>query len=141
MAFYNKYKKEALNGTINLVSDTIKVALFGSGYTPNIDTNIFWSDVSANEITADNYTAGGKTITTPTVTQDDTDNEGVYDADDVVWTNAGGTITARYAVMYKDTGVAGTSPLIQYIDFGADKTSENENFSISWNAEGIINVG
>lgn len=94
MAFYNKYKKEALNGTINLVSDTIKVALFGSGYTPNIDTNIFWSDVSANEITADNYTAGGKTITTPTVTQDDTDNEGVYDADDVVWTNAVGTITA-----------------------------------------------
>lgn len=140
MAFYNKFKMEALKGSIDLSADTIKVALLDSGYTPNIDTDIFWDDVSAHEITADNYTAGGATIGSPTVTQDDTDNEGVFDGADVVWTNAVGTITARYAVMYKDTGVAGTSPLIQYIDFGADKTSENENFSISWNSEGIINV-
>ena len=140
MAFYNKYKMEALKGSINLASDTIKLALLDDTYTPNIDTDIFWDDVSAHEITADNYTAGGATIGSPTVTQDDTDNEGVYDGADVVWTNASGIITARYAVMYKDTGVAGTSPLIQCIDFGANKTSENENFTVSWNAEGIINV-
>jgi len=140
MAIYNKFKMEALNGSINLSSDTIKVALLDSGYTPNIDTDIFWDDVSANEITGANYTTGGETITTPTVTQDNTDNEGVFGGDDIVWTNAVGTITARYAVMYKDTGVAGTSPLIEYIDFGSDKTSENENFSISWSAEGIINA-
>ena len=131
---------EALKGSIDLSTDTIKVALLDSGYTPNIDTDIFWDDVSANEITGANYTTGGETITTPTVTQDNTDNEGVFGGDDIVWTNAVGTITARYAVMYKDTGVAGTSPLIEYIDFGADKTSENENFSISWSAEGIINA-
>jgi hypothetical protein len=137
---YNKFKMEALKGSIDLSTDTIKVALLDSGYTPNIDTDIFWDDVSANEITSANYTTGGETITTPTVTQDNTDNEGVFGGDDIVWTNAVGTITARYAVMYKDTGVAGTSPLIEYIDFGADKTSENENFSISWSAEGIINA-
>ena len=137
---YNKFKMEALTGSIDLSTDTIKVALLDSGYTPNIDTDIFWDDVSANEITSANYTTGGETITTPTVTQDNTDNEGVFGGDDIVWTNAVGTITARYAVMYKDTGVAGTSPLIEYIDFGADKTSENENFSISWSAEGIINA-
>jgi len=137
---YNKFKMEALKGSIDLSTDTIKVALLDSGYTPNIDTDIFWDDVSANEITGANYTTGGETITTPTVTQDNTDNEGVFGGDDIVWTNAVGTITARYAVMYKDTGVAGTSPLIEYIDFGADKTSENENFSISWSAEGIINA-
>ena len=137
---YNKFKMEALKGSIDLSTDTIKVALLDSGYTPNIDTDIFWDDVSANEITCANYTTGGETITTPTVTQDNTDNEGVFGGDDIVWTNAVGTITARYAVMYKDTGVAGTSPLIEYIDFGADKTSENENFSISWSAEGIINA-
>ena len=137
---YNKFKMEALKGSIDLSTDTIKVALLDSGYTPNIDTDLFWDDVSANEITSANYTTGGETITTPTVTQDNTDNEGVFGGDDIVWTNAVGTITARYAVMYKDTGVAGTSPLIEYIDFGADKTSENENFSISWSAEGIINA-
>ena len=137
---YNKFKMEALKGSINLAAGDIKVALLTSSYTPNIDTDIFWSDVSANEITGANYTAGGELIGSPAVTQDNTDNEGVFDGADVVWTNAVGTITARYAVLYKDTGVAGTSPLIEYIDFLADKTSENENFTITWAAEGIINA-
>jgi hypothetical protein len=114
------------------------VALLGSGYTPNIDTNIFWSDVSANEVTGTGYTAGGATIANKTVTQDDTDNEGVFDGDDTSWTAS--TITARYAVIYKDTGVAGTSSLISYIDFGADKSSSGEAFTVSWATEGILNT-
>lgn len=135
---YNKYKKEALNGTINLVSDTIKVALFSSAYTPNIDTDVFFDDISANEITGTLYTAGGEVIANKTVTQDDTDNEGAFDADDVVWADA--TITARYAVIYKSTGDASTSPLISYLDFGGEKSSLNKDFSIQWSVEGILNA-
>jgi len=77
VAIYNKFKLEALKGSIDLSSDTIKVMLLTSSYTPNIDTDIFIDDVSANEITGTGYTAGGATIANPTVTQDDTDNEGV----------------------------------------------------------------
>jgi hypothetical protein len=135
---YNKYKKELLSGSIALLTDTIKVALLGSGYTPNIDTNIFWSDVSANEVTGTGYTSGGATMAGKTVTQDDTDNEGVFDGSDTSW--ASSTITARYAVIYKSTGVAGTSPLIAYIDFEADKSSLSEAFTVSWAAEGILNT-
>lgn len=138
MAIYNKFKMEALKGSIDLSSDTIKVMLLTSSYTPNIDTDIFIDDVSANEITGTGYTAGGATIANPTVTQDDTDNEGVFNGDDVIWSNS--TITARYAVIYKDTGTPGTSPVIAYIDFGGDKSSLNENFVVSWAAEGIINA-
>jgi hypothetical protein len=107
-------------------------------YTPDIDTDAFIDDVSANETSGTGYTAGGKTITNITVTQDDTNDKGKLDGDDVDWANS--TITARYAVIYKDTGTPATSPLMAYIDFGEDKSSSNENFTISWSADGIINV-
>lgn len=61
------------------------------------------------------------------------------DADDVTW--ASSTITARYAVIYKDTGVATTSPLIGFVDFGQDESSSNGNFTIQWSANGILRGG
>lgn len=137
MAIYNKFKFEALKGSIDLSTDTIKVALCTSSYTPNVDTHLFFDDIT-NEVVGTGYTAGGQTLTNPSVTQDDTDNEGVFDADNVTWTSS--TITARYAIIYKDTGVAGTSPLIAYIDFGSDKSSSAGDFTIQWAAEGIINT-
>lgn len=135
---YNKAKLELLKGTLDFVNDTIKVALLSSSYTPNIDTDLFFDDVSANEITGTGYVAGGAEIVSKTVTQDDTDNEGVFDGADVTWANS--TITARYAVIYKDSGTPGTSPLISYIDFGADKSSLNEAFTVQWSLEGILNA-
>lgn len=138
MPIYNKFKLEALKGSIDLSTDTIKVMLLTSSYTPNIDTHLFIDDVSANQITGTGYTAGGATIANPTVTQDNTDNEGVFDGDDVTWSDS--TLTARYAVIYKDTGTPSTSPVIAYIDFGSDKSSAGGEFTVSWDAEGIINA-
>ncbi len=43
---------------------TFKVALMGSGFTPDQDTQDFWDDISANEIAAGNgYTAYPGSIT------------------------------------------------------------------------------
>lgn len=137
---YNKYKKELLVGSIALLTDNIKVALLSSAYTPDVDAHEFFDDVSSYEITVVNYSPGGELLTSKTITQDNTDNEGVFDAADTVWTNATGTITAGFAVIYKDSGTPSTSPLISYIDFGADKTSENANFTITWASEGILNT-
>jgi hypothetical protein len=114
-----------------------KVALCTSSYTPNIDTHSFFDDIT-NEVVGTGYTAGGETLGTKTTTQDNTDNEGVFDAADTTWSSS--TITARYAIIYKSTGTASTSPLICYIDLGEDKTSSNGAFTLSWNAEGILNV-
>lgn len=134
---YNSFKKKIMDGSINLASDTIKVALVTSSYTPDQDAHDFFDDVT-NEVTGTGYTAGGASLTSKTVTADNTDNEGVFDADDVTWSTS--TITARAAVIYKSTGTASTSPLIAYIDFGADKTSTAGDFKIQWNSEGIINL-
>lgn len=135
---YNSFKAKIMDGSIDLNTDTIKVALVTSSYTPDQDTHDFFDDVT-NEVVGDGYTAGGATLANCAVTADNTDNEGVFDADDVTWSSS--TITARGAVVYKSTGVASTSPLICYIDFGEDKVSSSGNFVLSFNAEGILNLG
>ena len=134
---FNSFKKKIMDGSIDLDTDTIKVMLVTSTYTPDQDAHDFKDDVT-NEVSGTGYSAGGQALANKAVTQDNTDNEGVFDADDVTWGSS--TITARGAVIYKDTGTASTSPIICYIDFGADKSSSNGNFTLQWNAEGILNL-
>lgn len=134
---FNNFKKLIMNGGIDLDTDTIKVALVTSTYTPDQDVHDFFDDVT-NEVTGTGYTAGGATLGTVTVTADNTDNEGVFDAADTSWTTS--TITARGAVVYKSTGTASTSALICYFDFTTDKSSSAGTFTIAWNAEGILNL-
>lgn len=59
---------QAFTGKINFTSDTIKVALLTSSYTPNFGTNVHWSDVSTFETSGAGYTAGGATLASPTAT-------------------------------------------------------------------------
>lgn len=135
---YNSFKRDIMNGGIDLDTDTIKVALVTSTYTPDQDAHDNFDDVT-NEVSGTGYTAGGATLGSVTVTADNTDNEGVFDAADTAWATS--TITARGAVVYKSTGVASTSKLICYFDFGSDQVSTAGTFTITWNAEGIINLG
>jgi len=134
---FNNFKKNIMNGNIDLDTDTIKVMLVTLSYSPNQDTHEFMSSVT-NEVTGTGYTAGGQALASKAVTVDTTDDEGVFDAADITWSTS--TITARAAVLYKDTGASTTSPLICYFDFGSDKSSSAGNFTISWNSEGIVNL-
>lgn len=134
---YNSFKARIMDGTIDLDTDTIKVALVTSTYTPDQDAHEDFADVT-NEVTGTGYTAGGETLANAAVSIDDTDNEGVFDADDVTW--ASSTITARGAVVYQSTGTAATSQLICYLDFGSDQSSIAGDFTIQWNSEGILNL-
>lgn len=128
-----------ISTAINLASDTIKMMLLTSSYTPDIDADVFIDDISANEVAASgSYSAGGVTLTKSSST-DDTDDEGVFDASDVTITSA--TISARYAAIYKDTGTPSTSPIIAIVDFGSTITSTGSTFTITWNGEGILNLG
>lgn len=135
---YNSFKRDIMNGAIDLDTDTIKVMLVTSSYIPDQDAHTKRSDI-ANEVVGSGYVAGGSALTGNTVTVDNTGNEGVFDADDVSWPTS--TITARGAVLYKSRGgVASADELICYLDFGADKVSTSGEFSLQWNAEGIINL-
>lgn len=139
---YGKFLVKAYDSStkINLASggDTIKVALVTSSYTFDPDTHEFFDDIT-NEVSGTGYTAGGATLGSQTYTLDATDNETVFDGANTTW--ASSTITARGAVVYQDTGSPTTSPLICFIDFTTDRTSDGGTFQITWNAEGIVNIG
>ena len=132
---YHKFKELALKGDLDLDTDTIKIALVTSSYTPNVDHNYF--DEITNEVSGDGYTAGGETMSGLSVAIDTTNDRVEVDASDVVWTEADG-FTAAGAVIYKSTGVSSTSPLIMYVDFGGDKVAGGDTFTIQWNSEGIF---
>lgn len=137
-ALYNKGKFELMSGNIDFDANTFKVALVTSTYVPNIDTHHFYSDLTNEVANGNGYTTGGGTLASVTVTEDDTGDRAYMDAADLTWSTS--TITARGAVLYKDTGVGTTSPLIAYFDFGTDKSSSSGDFTIQWNASGIIEV-
>ena len=136
-AKYNFGKGELINGGIDLDTDTIKVALVTSAYTPDIDLHDDFADIT-NEVVGTGYVAGGQALATKSVTVDDTNDLAYFDADDVTWSSS--TITARGAVLYKDTGTPATSTLIAYFDFGSDQSSSAGNFTIEWNASGILTI-
>ncbi len=119
---------------INFDSDTIKVALLDSGYTPDFDTHNAFDDLT-NEEAGTGYTAGGATLGSKTLTLDTTNNRYVLDAADTTWIVS--SITTRYAAVYKSTGVGSTSLLICLINFATDRTSDGGTFQITWHADGI----
>jgi hypothetical protein len=136
---YGKLAVSVFNKEIDFDSDTIKVALVTSSYTPNQDTNQYWSDVVANEASGTGYTAGGATLASKTVVYDGPTNKTTFDAADVSWTTS--TITARYAVVYDSSPATdATRPLLCYVDFGSNQSSSAGTFTASWSASGIFTI-
>ena len=127
------------NATINWSDNsttTIKVALCTSTYTPNQDTHTFFSDIT-NEVSGTGYTAGGTAVVTRAISLDTGNNYIQLTGASVSW-GSSASFTARYAIVYKSTGTASTSPLVGYVDFGVDTTVTNGTFTINWDATGIV---
>jgi hypothetical protein len=136
---YGQFLSQALNKEIDFDTDTIKVALLTNAYTPDQDAHNYYDDVVANEVSGTGYTAGGNTLANKTNSYNSATNVIVLDADDVTWSSS--TITARYAVIYDATPATNaTRPLIGYVDFGSDQSSSNGNFTITWDATGIVRI-
>lgn len=133
---------KALLGGADLTTATIKVALVGSGWTPNQDTHDEWADVSAQEIANGNgYTTGGYTLLSPVLTEITKGYK--FSSANPSWTATGGNIPAwRYAVFYVSGTVEGmTNPLIGYFigdDTPADvpATSVGNTLTITCPANG-----
>ena len=136
---YGQFLSQALNKEIDWDTDTIKVALLTNSYTPDQDAHNYLDDVVANEVTGTGYTTGGATLANKTNSYNSATNVIVLDADDVTWSSS--TITARYAVIYDASPATNaTKPLIGYVDFGSDQSSSNGNFTITWDATGIVRI-
>ncbi len=140
---YDYYLKKLLTQDDAIDHDaagtTIKIMLATNTYTPDRAAHDFKDDVT-NEVSGTNYTAGGNAIANKTVTV--AGNVVKWDADDpATWSQSGsGFSNARKAIMYKDTGTPGTSPLIAYYDFGSDKGNVSGDLTLQLDAAGIATL-
>lgn len=124
-AVYGKGREKFLNADIDWAVDTIKVALVDTGvYTVSIDVDEFYSSVSS------------AVVGTPQTLASKTSTLGVADAADVSFTSLVAAPSIEALVIYKDTGVAGTSPLIAYIDTatGLPVTAGATQVDVTWDS-------
>lgn len=149
----NNTKAEYLKGNIDLENDQIRVALIDdtTAYTFDKDSHDHLSDVLDGGTTAQEMSGSGysrKSLTTKQVTVDDTDDEAVFDADDLTWSNLdAGTIQA--VVVYQQVGGDATTPADDVIIGVLDDTdltklplpTNGSDVAITWPAEGIVNLG
>ena len=97
----NNFKEQLLLGAINCVTDAFKIALYTDAYSSTQIDGAAPAYTTTNEVVASGYTAGGESIGTPVVTQDDTNDRASWD-DDVTWTSLG-TATIQRAILYDVT--------------------------------------
>lgn len=103
-AKYTKGKEKEMQAQVNWLTDNIKVAIVKSAYAVNLSTHEFYSDLGAN------------VLGTPVALSSRSVTGGVFDAADSTIASVTAGDTCSFAVIYKDTGVAGTSPLLVYLD-------------------------
>ena len=133
--FTNGTRTSLLNGTFDLDTDSLKVGLYLS--TSNIgaaSTTI--AGVTNEHAAANGYTAGGNVVTgslsgTTTVTFDSTDP--------TVWTASGGSITARFAVLYEVSGNVVCYALLDSAPADVTATTGN-TLTVTINASGVFTL-
>ena len=135
-AIYNQYKLKM--GTIDWETAAIKVMLVTDSYGLDLDLHENRDDV-VHEVSGTGYTTGGQALVAKTVTRDDANDWAVYDATDALWPNS--TITARYGIVYLDSGLDSTDTLIAYVDFLTNKISDGADFIIQWHDTGVFRLG
>lgn len=133
--FTNTGRTSLLNGTFDLDTDTFKIALFLS--TSNIGaSSTTYAGVTNEVANGSGYTTGGNSVTgslsgTTTVT---------FDASDpTAWTASGGTITARFAVLYEVSGNVLAYCLLDSAPADVSATSGN-TLTVTINASGVFTL-
>jgi hypothetical protein len=109
---YNVFKLALFQGLVDLDTSPIKMALMTSSYTPSL-TDTTFASISANEIASTfGYTAGGALLNNKVSSVYDTTGA-KFSSDPVSWIATGGSIVARYAVLYNsaDDGLIARSLL------------------------------
>ena len=102
-ALYLKAKEAFLNGSINMVANTVTIALVDTGVYTYSSAHQYRNEVANNAVIS-STTLSNKTIT-----------NGVFDADDATFSSVTGA-NCEALLIFQDTGVQSTSRLIAYID-------------------------
>lgn len=144
-AIYNNFKEQVAEGVFNLATagDAIYLTLH-TAYTPDIDAHGLWGDtgVSTTEYgSGSGYTAGedaSNLLAGQDMTQDNTNDRGVFDGTDHTWTSLGALTpaTPSHVIMHANL-VTPADPLILYWVLGTTATNGG-NYTLQFGANGIM---
>jgi hypothetical protein len=134
--FTDGARTRMLNGTFDFDTDTFKVALFLS--TSNIGAaSTTYAGVTNEHANANGYTTGGFSFGALTLAG--TTTVTVDDPADAVWTASGGSIVARFGVLYESAGDVVCYCLLDSTPADVTATTGN-TLTIALNASGIFTL-
>lgn len=130
-AIYPKYKEALLNGSANtnMSGGTVKIALVDTGTYTYSTAHEFLTSLTGRVGT--DQTLGTKTFT-----------NGTFDAANSTFPTVSGA-TVEALVIYIDTGTAGTSRLVAFIDSGVTGlpvTPNGGDITVTYDAAGIFTL-
>lgn len=138
---YTTAGREIADGSLDLVVDTIKVMLVGTGYTPNRDdTNL--TAAAAAEINVTGYVpgfggAGRKSLAGKAFATDLVNDRAEWTASNLTWTALGTGATIAGAVVCKEITNDAGSRAIAYLDL-TDTPTNGSDITLTFDAEGVI---
>jgi len=133
--FPNSARTDLLNGTFDIDSDSWKCALFLS--TSNIGSgSTTYAGLTNEHSNANGYTTGGVAIT---LTLSGTTTVTVDIATDPTWTASGGSIVARFAVIYEVGGRVLCYCLLDSTPADVTTTTGN-TLTVAANASGVFTL-
>ena len=118
-SLYDYGRQQFLEGNISYLTDDIKAILVDNSYTPDLVNHRFYDEVMGVISSATSLTNKGTL-------------SGVASADPITFNAVFGNI--YYVLIYKDTGMAATSPLLcLFSDVpGFPINSAGDNISLNW---------
>ncbi len=142
---YNRGATDIADGSIDLLTDVLKIMLVTSSYVADRDDDFIEEgvdDANEHEISVSGYVggfggAGRKTLGTKTVTEDDANDRVEFDVADITWTALGVGATIAAAIIVKEVTNDLASILVAYLDL-ADTPTNGSDVVLNINADGVI---
>jgi hypothetical protein len=122
-SLYTKAKEKMLSAGIDVLTLNVKAVLVDiTDYVADITTDEFLDDIPAGARVATSPNLANKSIT-----------GGVFNADNATFSGVSGD-ESEAIVIYIDTGIEGTSPLVAYLDTatGLPVTPNSGDIIIQW---------
>ena len=139
---YHQGLVDIANRTVDFVGGTVTAMLLLDSYSPDAATHRYLSEISADECADVDYAR--QPVTTKTIAL--VAGKVRFDCADIDFRGGGGfvTITAKYLVLFLDTGDAGTSTLLWYSDLNdsgvSNSVSTTTDFLLEIDASGIYEL-
>ena len=118
------FQKELYEGIHDLLTDTIKIALYTANADLGATTTVY---TTTDEVSGTGYSAGGNTLTGASVSS----NDGIafVSFSNTSW--SGASFTCRGALIYNSSKA---NRSIAVLNFGSDKIVSNQTFTVTFPA-------